>query len=632
MESIVVFSVNLIDIETFLILCYTIFVIMFYFETIEVKIMENMVRILGIVPYEGMRIMLNQIASTHEDLQLDCLVGDMEDGLQILRGIRAQDYDVIISRGGTAELLRQSSPLPIIEVALSVYDILRSLRLLDQYTRPYAVIGFPSITKSAYLLKDLLRAHFDVVTLHDQSDVEPQLLELKQNGYEMIVGDTITCATAQMLGLDNILINSGVESIEDALAQAVRYHQYSDSLMRKNRLLEQLAQSGVAVFDAQKHLLFSNLGSEEEKLLLSPMRHECDTLQSKGSCSFQRRSRSQETQYQVLGRLIPGDSEAPYCLFSALPQSTSGETILYLTPSILSQRSTGFSESRFHSLELQRQLEEFMPLPYPLIVYGEPGIGKESLVHLLYRHSTYAARPLACIDCEKLSAKSWSYLLTHLQSPLKGENSMILFSHCEKMPPTQRQQLISTMEDGSFFSLNKVVFTFTSQAQSPDDPFFRYLTEHTRAMKVYLPPLRESMEDIQNLITLSISALNRELGKQIIGVDHAAARLIRSYAWPENYAQFQRALTQMVIAAQGNMIDESTARKVLDREYATARNPAVYSPDTQMTLAQHTRQLILAVLAQENHNQTLAAKRLGISRSTLWRMLREAEGDGTQSP
>lgn len=189
--------------------------------------MESPVRVLGIVPYEGMRIMLDQVAANHPDIHLDCHVGDLEDGLSMLRSVRIQDYDVIVSRGGTAELLRQSSPLPIVEVTLSVYDLLRSLRLLDQYSRPYAVVGFPAITQSAYILKDLLRSNFDVVTIRDSEDVEPQLIQLKQAGYEMIVGDTITCTTAQLLGLDNILINSGAESIENALEQAVSFHHYA---------------------------------------------------------------------------------------------------------------------------------------------------------------------------------------------------------------------------------------------------------------------------------------------------------------------------------------------------------------------------------------------------------------------
>lgn len=266
-----------------------------------------------------------------------------------------------------------------------------------------------------------------------------------------------------------------------------------------------------------------------------------------------------------------------------------------------------------------------MRLPYPILIYGEPGIGKESLVHLLYRSSPYAARPLISIDCGKLSAKSWIYLLTHLQSPLKGEHAMLLFSHCEEIPPLQRQQLLSTLEDGGFLSLNKALFTFTCKTRSPDDPLFRWITTHTRAMKLYLPPLRESPEEIQNLTALTISSLNRELGKQIIGVDQATAKLLRTYAWPENYAQFQRTLTQMVIAAKGNIIDEGTARKILDREYAQVRLPVAALPDTSMTLDQCVHQIILSVLAQENHNQTSTAKRLGISRSTLWRMLREAE-------
>ena len=84
--------------------------------------METPVRILGIVPYEGMRIMLTRAAAHHPEICLDCRVGNLEEGLQTLRSARMQDYDVIVSRGGTAEMLRQSSPLPIIEVALSVAE------------------------------------------------------------------------------------------------------------------------------------------------------------------------------------------------------------------------------------------------------------------------------------------------------------------------------------------------------------------------------------------------------------------------------------------------------------------------------------------------------------------------------
>lgn len=587
--------------------------------------MESPVRVLGIVPYEGMRIMLDQVAANHPDIHLDCHVGDLEEGLSMLRSVRIQDYDVIVSRGGTAELLRQSSPLPIVEVTLSVYDLLRSLRLLDQYSRPYAVVGFPAITQSAYILKDLLRSNFDVVTIRDSEDVEPQLIQLKQAGYEMIVGDTITCTTAQLLGLDNILINSGAESIENALEQAVSFHHYCHFLNRKIQLLEQLAQPNVAVLDAQKHLLYSNLALEDENRLLSSMRHECDALMAKGNCFLQRRSKSRDTLYQISGKLIRIEKDESCCAFSVLPQSTAEEEILYLTPEMLIRRSTGFSESRFHSLEIQQQLEAVMPLPYPLIIYGEPGIGKESLVHLLYRRSKYADRPLVSVHCEKLSAKNWVHLLTSLQSPLRDQHTMILFSHCEKMPASQRQQIISLLEDGVLFSLNKVLFTFTQQEQQPSDPLFVWLTQHTRAMKLYLPPLRESVQDIQNMITLSIGSLNRELGKQIIGVDHGASRLMQTYSWPENYAQFQRVLTQMVIDTQGNIITENTAQKILAKEYVPFSPSFSSLTHESMTLEQYNRLIALTVLEQEDYNQTRTAARLGISRSTLWRMLKSHE-------
>lgn len=588
--------------------------------------MEKIVRILGIVPYEGMRILLTQTAARHPEIRLDCLVGNLEEGREALRKARTQDYDVIVSRGGTAELLRQSSPLPIIEIALSVYDLLRSLRLLDQYSHSYAVVGYPAITQSAYILRDLLHAQFDIVTIREIDEVEAQLIRLKQAGYNMIVGDTITCKTAQLLGMDNILINSGAESIENALNLAISFHQHCQMLNRKIEILEKIAQPNVAVLDDDKQLLFSNLNVEDENRVLSTMRHECDTMEEKGSCYFQRRSKSRNTLYQVSGTRIALDSEASCNFFSVQPQSTSEEDILFLTPELLDQRSGGFSESRFHSLEIQQQLEAFISLPNPLIIYGEQGIGKDSLAHLLYRRSSYAEKPLVSIQCEKLTMKNWTYLMNNLQSPLYNQHSMILFSHCEHIHPVQRQQLISLMENGTLFALNKVLFTFTQESQ-PKDQLFQWLTERTKAMKVYLPPLRDSADEIQNLITLSISSLNRELGTQIIGMVPEASRLMQSYPWPGNYAQFQNVLTQMVILAQGNMIDEKIARRVLEGESLTPFTlPDSISPSfPKMTLAQYDQLIIQSVLKEEKFNQTRTAERLGISRSTLWRMLKGSE-------
>ena len=87
-------------------------------------------RILGIAPYEGMRAIMLSIAESMPDVEMTAFVGDLETGVA-LAAQYAGKADVILSRGGTAELIRQQATLPIVEIELSAYDILRSIKLAE---------------------------------------------------------------------------------------------------------------------------------------------------------------------------------------------------------------------------------------------------------------------------------------------------------------------------------------------------------------------------------------------------------------------------------------------------------------------------------------------------------------------
>lgn len=71
--------------------------------------MEQTIKILGIAPYEGLKILMDRVAAERSDLTLDIFVGDMAEGLRIAYDNHYENYDVIISRGGTAEAFGSSS-------------------------------------------------------------------------------------------------------------------------------------------------------------------------------------------------------------------------------------------------------------------------------------------------------------------------------------------------------------------------------------------------------------------------------------------------------------------------------------------------------------------------------------------
>ena len=107
--------------------------------------MKDTIRVLAIAPYEGLAHLLKLIGNQYDMLHLDIFVGDLEQGLTIARSHLPSRYDAVISRGGTADRIRCITPLPVIDISFSVYDILRSLKLAENYAQNYAFVGFQSI-------------------------------------------------------------------------------------------------------------------------------------------------------------------------------------------------------------------------------------------------------------------------------------------------------------------------------------------------------------------------------------------------------------------------------------------------------------------------------------------------------
>ena len=77
--------------------------------------METKIRVLGIAPYEGMKVLMSELAEEYPQIDLTLFVGDMEQGLEIARSNFHGNYDVVISRGGTAQMLHRHISLLVVE-------------------------------------------------------------------------------------------------------------------------------------------------------------------------------------------------------------------------------------------------------------------------------------------------------------------------------------------------------------------------------------------------------------------------------------------------------------------------------------------------------------------------------------
>ena len=223
---------------------------------------ETHTRILGIAPYDGMRTAMEQAAQAYPNVEMDIYTGDLEDGQAIVQQMPPNSYDCIISRGGTAALIRQVTDLPVVDIHISVYDVLRTMKLAENYSSLYAIVGFPSITEPAHTLCSLLDFNLDILTVNNAAEVRHTLERLQQGGYRMVVCDMVTHTIAREMGFDAFLITSGVESLHAAIDQAVNISSWFGHLRQENLFLRSITQGQngrVIVMESNGDLFYSSI-------------------------------------------------------------------------------------------------------------------------------------------------------------------------------------------------------------------------------------------------------------------------------------------------------------------------------------------------------------------------------------
>ena len=118
------------------------------------------------------------------------------------------------------------------------------------------------------------------------------------------------------------------------------------------------------------------------------------------------------------------------------------------------------------------------------------------------------------------------------------------------------------------------------------------------------------------------------MAKQVAGFEAEAILMLQQFDWPRNYSQFQRIVKELTMMTKQPYITAKEVEEVLRRErfvmsISDLGDEAETTLDLNRTLNEIIRDIVDHTLERENGNQSRTANRLGISRTTLWRLLRE---------
>jgi transcriptional regulator with PAS, ATPase and Fis domain len=589
----------------------------------------SIVRIFGIAPYSGIERIMRQIAAQRPEIQLITRIGNLRNWQEALNSVPTSSYDVIISRGGTARALARHAKAPIVEIPTSVYDMLCSLHNAQGYTGKIAVVGHSSITDCAKQLAEIMQ--YDVVIAHtdDNSDIRQVILQLKNDGCNLILGDIISQRIAAELGLNSMLITSSEQSVQSAIDEAVRLIQAQDRFSGQNELFRQLIRSEwdeLVVFRPDGQLYYATQPEDVETSPFYEMLRQA--IPQSVKMPIETECEWNGHFWRISGRLINVQNESlialrlkksNYSLFSEESGvSLSNQQLLWAS-------DVEWASIPFSVGTISDTISSYSATPFPILLLGEEGTGKDYAAIQLYQNSQNCQNALITLDCQIITGKRWKQLLKSDDSPLLSTGMTFYFKNLDKLSDEQAEELFRFMEISCAYRSNRMIFS----AQQPSTYACTYLQGHFSTLLLQLPPLRDRREDIPNLLSLSINKLNILLGKQVAGFTVDALALMKEYPWDGNLAQLDRVTRTLVTKASGSYINRASVEAALQAEQPSTRTsdeaPGYHSINLQQSLADIEYDVVRLILQEENNNQSKAARRLNIGRSTLWNMLKKHE-------
>ena len=593
--------------------------------------MQIKTKILGIAPYEELRRSMENIGSTFPNVLLNTYTGDLQEGKNLALEAIHNDYDVVISRGGTADLIRKSVSIPVIDVSISVYDILGAIKLAKNYTSKFAIVGYSSITKTAHLICDVLDYSVEIYTIDDSSDNLALLESLGRKGIELVICDAITNKLALKISLNTILITSGSESIKRAYEQAMELSMHLQKLKSQNNLLTEAIENSkndCLILNSHFELIYSSLDAKVSASIYNYLLNKKDTAQFDTLHTLYHSVNN--TLYYLKINISNKTGDIFYILTVQkfiTPIMNSKFGVTYEDKSEVNQKlDNNLYKNPIITNDINDKIRQMNSNNSPIVLLGERGTGKDIFSQSLFINQRNNNNTMITINSNLLNDAMWKHLLNTNNGPFLEVGNTIKFNHFDKISDENFEKLMTIIESTNLPASNRLIFICEKTAEGMTSESHKELMNRMSPISFLLPTLRERKNEISVILTMFLNKVNIENNTDIIGYEPSALSTLSQYNWPDNFKQLKQVLTELVCLSRSFYITSNDVNTILGKqknvETISHFKAGLNIPlNVNKTLHEFNLELMKLVLDQHSGNQTLAAEQLGISRTTLWRYL-----------
>jgi DNA-binding NtrC family response regulator len=278
---------------------------------------------------------------------------------------------------------------------------------------------------------------------------------------------------------------------------------------------------------------------------------------------------------------------------------------------------------------LRLQIDRIGPHFRTLLVHGEIGTGKELVARALHSRSRGEAGPFLTCHGAALAEACEMGVIRGVGSPwetvLTGRPGTIYLDGIDNLSLNAQSRLLDLIRGWKHRQAHPRMIAATGQdlrRMLGAGQFRPDLYHRLAALEILIEPLRERREDIPPLATHFLHRFALLYGKKIAAIDEGAMQRLHEHHWPGNVREFENVMRNGVLECDGPRLETTHLGRLLSAE-DTPRNDTTKTTEREMVenLQEVVDRHVMRVLNLCGGNKVRAAELLGISRSTLYRML-----------
>ena len=640
--------------------------------------MEPEPQIIFIAPGKDLERLVRQVAL---ELNVNLLTFNqaMDDALKTARRHQGGEVGCIISRGPTGVYLKNHLSVPVILVQVTAFDVLQALAqsrrrggltaYIDHVHRMNAydfdamqnLINIPDLKLYFYCNAEML---------------EEQLAFAEQDKVTTVVApDDTVLKLARQRSIQGIEVRSSHEAVADAVARAKEIIKFRNKDRESSLFMQTIinhTENALISLDHRQRIIHLNEPAEKllgvrcgEVALLSEINQELSRLVSANA--------------NLSNKVVTINNHRVVVNCTSLFHNggLAGKVITLHQVSKIQQMEAnireelyarglvaryGFEDIIGNTKQLKNAIKaarKYALTDSTVLITGESGTGKELFAHSIHQGSARAQGPFVSVNCAAipvnlLESELFGYSEGAFTGAVKGgkpglfeiaHGGTLFLDEVSEMPLPLQARLLRALQEKAvrrvggdrLTFINTRIIAATNQdlhALADRGEFRQDLYFRLNVLNLTAPPLRERGEDIMPLVQHFAGKYLGE-GKNFPDLPGWAARQLTSYNWPGNIRELENFVERLATLTVDSSRQEylSTLRilvfELTGVHYGRAFTPRP-APDEHLlikidTLEGMEKQILSKLKTDNHHSNEQLARKLGISRTTLWKKLKEEE-------